>query len=276
MARPSGRKPLIAGNWKMNLTHLEAIGLVQKIAFGLREREAEEVEVAVLPPFTAVRSVQTLIEGDKLPLVYGAQDVSVHSSGAYTGEIAGSMLAKLGCTYVTVGHSERRLYHGEDDATVAAKARAAYDSGLIPIICVGEPESVREEHRHVEHVLESLTGCLAGILAEHIEEPDGHLVIAYEPVWAIGTGKTATAGDAQEMCGALRRRLAELVSPGAAQRTRLLYGGSVKASNAAELLSEPDVDGALVGGASLVAEDFCGIIRGALPANAGAGGSGGS
>ena len=274
MARASGRKPLIAGNWKMNLTHLEAIALVQKIAFGLREREAEEVEVAVLPPFTAIRSVQTLIEGDRLPLVFGGQDLSTHSSGAYTGEIAGPMLAKLGCTYVTVGHSERRQYHGEDDATVAAKARAAYDSGLVPIICVGEPESVREEQRHVEHVLESLTGCIAGILAEHIEEPDGHLVIAYEPVWAIGTGKTATAADAQEMCAALRVRLGELVSPAAAQRTRMLYGGSVKADNAAELLLQPDVDGALVGGASLVAEDFCGIVRGALPP--GAGGSGGS
>jgi triosephosphate isomerase len=274
MARASGRKPLIAGNWKMNLTHLEAIGLVQKIAFGLREREAEEVEVAVLPPFTAIRSVQTLIEGDKMPLVYGGQDLSTHSSGAYTGEIAGPMLAKLGCTYVTVGHSERRQYH--DDAIVAAKARAAFDSGLIPIICVGESESIREEQRHVEHVVESLTACIADVLAEHIEEPDGHLIVAYEPVWAIGTGKTATAGDAQEMCAALRKRMGELVSPGAAARTRMLYGGSVKASNAAELLAEPDVDGALVGGASLLAEEFCGIVRGALPANAGARGPGGS
>ncbi|MDE3130432.1 MAG: triose-phosphate isomerase [Acidobacteriota bacterium] len=276
MARSSGRRPLIAGNWKMNLTHLEAIALVQKIAFGLREGEAEQVEIAVLPPFTAIRSVQTLIEGDKLPMVFGGQDLSTHSSGAYTGEIAGPMLAKLGCTYVVVGHSERRQYHGEDDATVSAKARAAYDSGLVPIICVGESEQVREEQRHVEHVLESLTGCLANVLAEHVEEPNGQLVIAYEPVWAIGTGKTATAADAQEMCQALRRRLGELVSPGAAERTRVLYGGSVKAGNAAELLAEPDVDGALVGGASLVAEDFCGIIRGALPANAKAGGAGGS
>jgi triosephosphate isomerase (TIM) len=276
MTRSSGRKPLIAGNWKMNLTHLEAIGLVQQIAFGLREGEAEQVEIAVLPPFTAIRSVQTLIEGDKLPMVFGAQDVSTHRSGAYTGEIAGSMLSKLGCTYVTVGHSERRQYHGEDDAIVAAKARAAYDSGLVPIICVGESEQIREERLHVEHVIESLTGCLADVLAEHIEEPDGHLVIAYEPVWAIGTGKTATAEDAQEMCRCLRQRLGEVVSPAAAERTRVLYGGSVKAANAAELLSQPDIDGALVGGASLVAEDFCGIIRGALPAAAGARGPAGS
>jgi triosephosphate isomerase len=272
MAHESGRKPLIAGNWKMNLTHLEAIALVQKVAFGLRENEADAVEVAILPPFTSLRSVQTTIEGDRLPLVFGAQDVSAHASGAYTGEIAGSMLAKLGCMYAVVGHSERRQYHAENDAVVCAKVRAAYASGLVPILCVGESEAIREEQRHVEHVLQSVTSCLAGILAEHIEEPDGHLVIAYEPVWAIGTGKTATAADAQEMCGALRGRLAELVSPGAAERTRVLYGGSVKAANAAQLLSEPDVDGALVGGASLVAEDFCGIVRGAVPASAGGAG----
>ena len=266
MARSTGRKPLIAGNWKMNLNHLEAIALVQKVAFGLREKEAEAVEVAVIPPFTAIRSVQTLIEGDKLPLVYGAQDLSAHSSGAYTGEIAGSMLAKLGCTYVIVGHSERRQYHHEDDAVVASKVRAAYAAGLTPILCVGEQEEVREDQRHIEHVLDSLTASLAGVDPTHIEEPSGSLVIAYEPVWAIGTGKTASCADAQEMCAALRQRLAEIVSPGAAERTRLLYGGSVKPGNAAETLAERDVDGALVGGASLVGEDFCGIVRGALPA----------
>ncbi len=264
----AARKPLIAGNWKMNCNHLEAIALVQKVAFGLREREAETVEVAVIPPFTAIRSVQTLIEGDKLPLVFGAQDVSAHSSGAYTGEVAGAMLAKLGCTYAVVGHSERRQYHHEDDALVAAKVRAAYAAGLTPILCIGEPESVRDEQRHVEHCLGSLESSLEGVAADNIEEPRGSLVIAYEPVWAIGTGKTATAADAQEMCAAIRGRLAELVSPGAAGRTRVLYGGSVKAANAAELLSEPDVDGALVGGASLVAEDFCGIVRGAIEAGA--------
>jgi triosephosphate isomerase (TIM) len=273
MSPTAGRKPLIAGNWKMNLNHLEAIALVQKVAFGLREKEADSVEVAVIPPFTALRSVQTLIEGDKLPLVFGAQDLSVHTSGAYTGEIAGSMLAKLGCTYVVVGHSERRQYHDEDDAVVAAKVQAAYASRLVPILCVGEPESVRDDQRHVEYVLDSLTASLAGVAAESIEEPSGHLVIAYEPVWAIGTGKTATAADAQEMCGAIRSQLAELVSPGAARRTRVLYGGSVKPGNAAELMSEPDVDGALVGGASLVGEDFCGIVRGALPMSAATGGA---
>ncbi len=272
MAAVTGRKPLIAGNWKMNLTHLEAIALVQKVAFGLREREAEAIDVAVVPPFTSIRSVQTLIEGDKLPLVFGAQDLSAHTSGAYTGEVSGAMLAKLGCTYVIIGHSERRQYHGEDDALVAAKVRAAYAAGLVPILCVGEPESIRDEQRHVEHCLGSLEGSLDGVAPENIEEPSGQLVIAYEPVWAIGTGKTATAADAQEMCGELRQKLATLVSPGAAERTRILYGGSVKASNAEELMSETDVDGALVGGASLVAEDFCGIVRGALP-RAAAGGA---
>jgi triosephosphate isomerase len=261
----AGRKPLIAGNWKMNLTHLEAIALVQKVAFSLRERESELVDVAVIPPFTSIRSVQTLIDGDKLSLVFGAQDISAHSSGAYTGEISGAMLAKLGCTFAIVGHSERRQYHGEDDAVVAAKVRAAYAAGITPILCVGEQEQVREDQQHIEHVLDSLTGSLAGVAAENIEEPNGSLVIAYEPVWAIGTGKTATCDDAQEMCAALRGRLAELVSPGAAERTRILYGGSVKAANAAELMAEPDVDGALVGGASLIAEDFCGIVRAALP-----------
>jgi triosephosphate isomerase (TIM) len=266
MARSARRKPLIAGNWKMNLNHLEAIALVQKVAFGLREKEADEVEVAVIPPFTAIRSVQTLIEGDKLPLVYGAQDLSAHSSGAYTGEIAGSMLAKLGCTYVIVGHSERRQYHHEDDAVVASKVRAAYAAGLTPILCVGEQQEIREDQRHIEHVLDSLTASLAGVDPANIEEPSGSLVIAYEPVWAIGTGKTASSDDAQEMCAVLRQRLSEVVSPGAAERTRVLYGGSVKPGNAAEILAEPDIDGALVGGASLVGEDFCGIVRGALPA----------
>jgi triosephosphate isomerase len=270
-AQQTGRKALVAGNWKMNLNHLEAIALVQKVAFSLREKEAETVEVAVLPPFTAIRSVQTLIEGDKLPLVFGAQDLSPHVNGAYTGDIAGSMLAKLGCSYVTVGHSERRQYHAEDDALVAAKVAAAYANGITPILCVGEPDAVREDGAHVDHVLASLTGSLAGIAADRVEAPDGRLVVAYEPVWAIGTGKVATGDDAQEMCAAIRGRLSQLYSPGAAERTRILYGGSVKADNCPALLGQPDVDGALVGGASLVADDFCGIVRGAIEAGSGAG-----
>ena len=262
----TGRRPLVAGNWKMNLNHLEAIALVQKIAFSLREKEAETAEVAVFPPFTAIRSVQTLIEGDKLPLVFGAQDISPHTGGAYTGDVAGAMLAKLGCRYVVIGHSERREYHAESDELVAAKAAAAYAHAITPILCVGESLQVREAGEHIAYVLESLTGSLAGIGAERVEAPDGRLVIAYEPVWAIGTGKVATPDDAREMCAAIRGRVAELYSPGAAERTRILYGGSVKPDNAATLLGRTDVDGALIGGASLVADDFCAIVRGALGA----------
>ena len=205
------RKPLIAGNWKMNLNHFEAIALVQKIAFSLPDKYFDKVDVAVLPPFTDLRSVQTLVDGDKLRLTYGAQDVSQHESGAYTGEISGAFLSKLGCTYAVVGHSERRTYHHEDDALVAAKAAAAFKHGLIPIICIGEQLEVREAGNHVEHNVEMLRGSLAGLSAEQI----GEAVIAYEPVWAIGTGRVASAGDAQEVCKAIRDELGTLASPAA-------------------------------------------------------------
>ena len=175
------RKPLIAGNWKMNLNHFEAIALVQKIAFSLPEKYFAKVDVAVLPPFTDLRSVQTLVDGDKLLLTYGAQDLSQHDSGAYTGEISGAFLAKLGCTYVVVGHSERRTYHHEDDALVAAKAAAAFKHGIVPIVCLGEQLEIREAGNHVEHCVGSLRGSLAGLSDEQI----GQVVIAYEPVWAL-------------------------------------------------------------------------------------------
>jgi triosephosphate isomerase (TIM) len=260
-AKPA-RRPLVAGNWKMNQTHLEAIALVQKIAFSLKEPELEAVEVVVLPPFTAVRSVQTLIDGDKLLLGYGAQDLSPHPSGAYTGDIAGSMLAKLGCSYVVVGHSERRQYHREDDSVVAAKLAAAYANELTPILCVGELLDVREAAGHVEHCCAQLDAALATLPEEQAKS----LVVAYEPVWAIGTGKVATPDDAQEMCERLRARLAERYSPEVAAGIRILYGGSVKGKNAAELMAKPDVDGALVGGASLDGDDFAQICRAATPA----------
>ncbi|MDT5408102.1 MAG: triosephosphate isomerase, partial [Mycobacterium sp.] len=203
------RKPLIAGNWKMNLNHFEAIALVQKIAFSLPDKYFDKVDVAVVPPFTDLRSVQTLVDGDKLRLTYGAQDVSQHDSGAYTGEISGAFLSKLGCTYVVVGHSERRTYHHEDDALVAAKAAAAFRHGLIPIVCLGENLEVREAGDHVEHCVTQLQGSLAGLSAEQI----GNSVIAYEPVWAIGTGRVASAADAQEVCKAIRAELGRLASP---------------------------------------------------------------
>jgi triosephosphate isomerase len=245
----AGRKPLIAGNWKMNLTHLEAIALVQKLAFSLDEDLFARTEVAVLPPFISVRSVQTLIDGDNLLIEYGAQDLSPHDSGAYTGDVGGPMLAKLGCRFVVVGHSERRQYHGEDDALVNAKVLAAHRNGLVPILCVGETLDVRERGDQLAHTLGQLDGALANVVVE----PE-LLVLAYEPVWAIGTGEVATPQDAQEVCAALRARLAERYAPEVADGVRVLYGGSVKAANCAELLGQADVDGALVGGASLDAE----------------------
>ena len=246
------RKPLIAGNWKMNLNHFEAIALVQKIAFSLPEKYFAKVDVTVIPPFTDLRSVQTLVDGDKLKLTYGAQDVSQHDSGAYTGEISGAFLAKLGCTFAVVGHSERRTYHHEDDALVAAKAAAALKHGLVPIVCIGEGLEIREAGNHVTHCTEQLKGSLAGLTAEQIAT----VVIAYEPVWAIGTGRVASAADAQEVCAAIREQLAGLSSADIAAGVRVLYGGSVNAKNVGEIVAQEDVDGALVGGASLDAEQF--------------------
>jgi triosephosphate isomerase (TIM) len=262
-ARREGRRPLIAGNWKMHLTHLEAIGLVQKLAFSLKEPELEAAEVVVLPPFTALRSVQTLVAGDKLELGYGAQDVSVQDSGAYTGEVSGVMLAALACRYVVVGHSERRALHSEDDVVVAGKVQAALRHGLVPILCVGEGLEVRRAGEHVAHCTTQLDAALEGLTAEQLTAPgEGTgIVIAYEPVWAIGTGEVATPEDAQEVCGALRSRLAERFGAETAGIVRILYGGSVKAANTAGILAGPDVDGALVGGASLDADEFAQICR---------------
>jgi triosephosphate isomerase len=251
------RRPIIVGNWKMNLNHLEAILLVQKLAASLNEQQLSEVEVAVLPPFTALRSVQTAIEGDKIHIGYGAQDVSPYPAGAYTGDISGPMLAKLGCTYVVVGHSERRQYHHEDDALVNAKAKAVVAAGMTPILCVGEGMDVREAVEYLGHCYSQLDGGLDGLKAEQIKQ----MVIAYEPVWAIGTGKTATPEDAQEVCGALRSRLAERYGGDIAEAVRIQYGGSVKAANIAAIMAQPDIDGALVGGASLDAEEFAAICR---------------
>jgi triosephosphate isomerase (TIM) len=264
-ARREGRRPLIAGNWKMHLTHLEAIGLVQKLAFSLKEPELEAAEVVVLPPFTALRSVQTLVTGDKLEVGYGAQDLSAQDSGAYTGEVSGAMLAALACRYVVVGHSERRALHGEDDAVVAAKVQAALRHGLVPILCVGEGLEVRRSGEHVAHCTRQLDAALEGLTAEQLTGAGsvngGGVVIAYEPVWAIGTGEVATPEDAQEVCGALRSRLAERFGGETAGVVRILYGGSVKAANTAGILAGPDVDGALVGGASLDADEFAQICR---------------
>jgi triosephosphate isomerase (TIM) len=251
------RRPIMAGNWKMNLNHLEAILLVQKLAASLNEQQLADVEAVVLPAFTSLRSVQTAIDGDKVPLGYGAQDLSPHKGGAYTGDISGAMLAKLGCSYVVIGHSERREYHGEDDALVNAKVKAALANELTPILCVGEGLDIREAGTHVPHCSSQLDGALEGLKAEQVKG----IVIAYEPVWAIGTGKTATPDDAQEVCGAIRARLAEKYGAETADAVRIQYGGSVKAANIAAIMAQPDVDGALIGGASLDAEEFASIVR---------------
>lgn len=251
------RRPLMAGNWKMNLNHFEAIALVQKLAFSLKPADYQACDVAVLPPFTDIRSVQTLVDADRLKIAYGAQDLSEHDRGAYTGEIAGPMLAKLGCSYVVVGHSERREHHSESDETVNRKVHAALRNGMTPIICVGESLAIRRECDQVGYTLAQLEAAFAGL----DEERAAKTVVAYEPVWAIGTGEVATPADAQEVCGEIRGRLARLYGDGLGTQYRVLYGGSMKASNVAGLMAMPDVDGGLVGGASLDADEFVALIR---------------
>lgn len=252
------RTPLMAGNWKMNLDHVQATGLVQKLAWTLDDLKYDKSksEAAVIVPFTDLRTVQTLIEGDRLPLAYGAQDVSEHDSGAYTGEISAAMLAKLNCAFVVIGHSERRDYHGETDELINAKTKVVQAAGMTPIVCCGEKLEVRKEGEQVPFVLAQIDKCLAGLSGEDV----GKLVIAYEPVWAIGTGEVATPEDAQEVCGAIRGRVAELVGQAAADAVRIQYGGSVKSSNIIDIMAQPDVDGALVGGASLDPAEFAKIV----------------
>ena len=253
------RLPLMAGNWKMNLNHHEAVLLVQKLSWILQDKKHDfaKAEVVVLPPFTDIRSVQTLVDGDRLKIKYGAQDVSIHDNGAYTGDISTSMLEKLGCSYVVVGHSERREHHAEDDALVNAKAHQTMAAGMVPIVCVGEGLEIRQAGAHVPHVLAQLDGSLRGLSAEQVVGA----VVAYEPVWAIGTGEVATPEDAQEVCAAIRAWVAQTRSEEAAGAVRVLYGGSVKAANVAGIMAQQDVDGCLVGGASLQADEFAGICR---------------
>ena len=253
------RTPLMAGNWKKNLNHIEAVGLVQTLAWTLQDKrhDPKRSEIVVLPPFTDLRTVQTLVEGDRLDLQYGAQDVSPFDDGAYTGDVSATMLAKLGCRYVLVGHSERRQYYGEDDKLVNAKAKKAVERGLTPIVCVGEGIEVREERDQVAFTIAHVEEALGGLTLEQI----GSLVVAYEPVWAIGTGRVATPEDAQEVCGAIREWVGQWYDEGIAQDLRILYGGSVKAANVRSIMAQPDVDGCLVGGASLVIEEFAAIAR---------------
>jgi triosephosphate isomerase len=251
------RTPLIAGNWKMNLDHLQAIAFVQKLAWSLKDakHDFESVEAAVFPPFTDLRSVQTLLDADKLDLALGAQDLSAHDSGAYTGEVSGQFLSRLDVRYVLVGHSERRTLHAEDDEVVATKVAAAHRSGLVPVICVGETADDLEQHGPSAVPVAQLRAALAQVPAS------AEIVVAYEPVWAIGSGQAATADQAEQVCAALRTALSEITGSDAAAATRILYGGSVKSSNIASFMREPNVDGALVGGASLDVDEFASIVR---------------
>jgi triosephosphate isomerase (TIM) len=251
------RRPFIAGNWKMNLDHLQSIALVQKVAWTLKDAKFDgtSVEVAVFPPFTDLRSVQTLIDAERFTLAFGGQDLSPHVSGAYTGDISGAFLKALDCTYVIIGHSERRQGHGETDEIVNAKVKAAVQHGLVPVICVGETEAELEEFGTSAVPVAQTKAALADI-------PVGTpVVVAYEPVWAIGTGKVATPETAQEVGAAIRAAVAEALSAEDAAATRILYGGSVKSGNIAGFMRQPDVDGALVGGASLDPTEFAGIAR---------------
>ncbi|MDD7943346.1 triose-phosphate isomerase [Microbacterium sp. NE2HP2] len=251
------RMPLIAGNWKMNLDHLQAVAFVQKLHWTLKDAKHEDdsVEVAVFPPFTDLRTVQTLLDADKIAFALGAQDLSTKDSGAYTGEISGAFLKQLDCRYVIIGHSERREYHAETDEVVAAKVQAALRHGLSPVICVGETAEDLEKHGASAVPVAQLEAALAGVAA------DADIVVAYEPVWAIGSGQAATPQQAQDVCAKLREVVGSVLGADAAARTRILYGGSVKSANIAGFMREPDVDGALVGGASLVADEFAAIIR---------------
>ncbi|MCU1545894.1 MAG: triose-phosphate isomerase [Homoserinimonas sp.] len=251
------RVPLLAGNWKMNLDHLQAIAFVQKLAWSLKDARHDfaSAEVAVFPPFTDIRSVQTLISADRLPLKFGAQDISAHDSGAYTGEISGAFLKALDCTYVIIGHSERRTLHNESDEQVAAKVTAAVKHGLVPVVCVGETAEDLEEHGPSAVPVAQLRVALAGLQA------GTDVVVAYEPVWAIGSGQAATPEQAEQVAAALRSVVAELLGDETAAETRILYGGSVKANNIAGFMRQANVDGALVGGASLDVTEFSGIVR---------------
>ncbi|RAZ34564.1 triose-phosphate isomerase [Microbacterium sp. SMR1] len=251
------RMPLIAGNWKMNLDHLQAVAFVQKLHWTLKDAKHEDdsVEVAVFPPFTDLRTVQTLLDADKIAFALGAQDLSTKDSGAYTGEISGAFLKQLDCRYVIIGHSERREYHAETDEVVAAKVQAALRHGLSPVICVGETAEDLEKHGASAVPVAQLEAALASVAA------DADIVVAYEPVWAIGSGQAATPQQAQDVCAKLRDVVGSVLGADAAARTRILYGGSVKSANIAGFMREPDVDGALVGGASLVADEFAAIIR---------------
>jgi triosephosphate isomerase len=251
------RRPIIAANWKMHTTHLEAIQVVQKLSYLVDRKEADRVEVVICPPFTALRSVQTLIDSDRLAFGLGAQDVATEDEGAFTGEISAPMLAALAVTYVIVGHSERRQLFGEDDATVNRKLKAVVRHGMTPIVCVGETLEEREAGGTESKVAEQVGRAFDGIPADAAVSA----VIAYEPIWAIGTGRNAEPTDAGRVIETIRATLDERIGGGTGAQVRVQYGGSVKAGNIREFMAHPEIDGALVGGASLDPEEFALIVK---------------
>ncbi len=253
----SARTPLISGNWKMNLNHFEALKLVQELSYQVTEDDIEVVDISLHPPFTDLRTVQTVLEADRLPFHLGAQHCHHETSGAFTGEVSPAMLAKMNVSYVIAGHSERRELFGETDEMVNAKVKAILAADMVPILCVGETLEEREAGGAEEKVAGQVRAGLAGLSPDQVAA----MVIAYEPIWAIGTGKTATADDAQQVCAAIRRKVAELTDQATADAVRIQYGGSVKGSNATELMPQPDIDGALVGGASLDPDEFARVVQ---------------
>ena len=251
------RKKLISGNWKMHLNHFEAIQTVQKLSYLLKKDDYAAVDVTDHPPFTDLRSVQTVLESDRIPVGLGAQHCHFEEKGAFTGEVSPAMLAKLNVSYVITGHSERRQIFGETDELVNQKVKAILKHGMTPILCCGETLEEREAGTTEERVSGQVRAGLQGVTAEQT----AGLVIAYEPIWAIGTGRNATPEDAQTVCKAIRAVVAEEAGKDAAATVRIQYGGSVKGANAAELLNQADIDGALVGGASLDPDDFARIVQ---------------
>jgi len=249
------RRPFISGNWKMNMTHIQAVNFIQDLEYKYRNKN--DCEVAVCPPSTALKSVKTIIESDNLDIKLGAQNMHYESSGAFTGEISPEMLKALSVEYVIIGHSERRQYFYETNEIVNKKINAAFKADLKPIMCVGESLDIRESGKAEEFVINQLKECLVNV----DEEDVAGLTIAYEPIWAIGTGRTATTEDANNMCGSIRSKIEELYNKRISENIRILYGGSVKPSNVSELMDMSDIDGALVGGASLNVDDFVAIIN---------------
>ena len=256
-AAATDRRPIMAANWKMHKTHLEAIQAVQKLSYLLNPKDTDRVEVVICPPFTALRSLQTLFEADRLPYGLGAQDVHWETKGAFTGEVSAEMLAALKCRYVIVGHSERRQLFGETDENVAKKVKAVLANGMLPILCVGETLDERDAGQTEERVVTQVKAAIGALS----EEQAASAVIAYEPVWAIGTGRNANPADAGEVIRLIRDTVASQLSPNAGRAVRVQYGGSVKPGNIRDFMAHPEIDGALVGGASLDAEEFALIVK---------------